>query len=75
MEVIKKIWNFFNGKKTLIGGICVWISISLIGDLLIGQLGMTSAILTKIAAVFLWIGQYLTPVGVLHKVGKVIGTK
>ena len=75
MEVIKKIWDFFNGKKSVIGGVCLWIGVSFIGDLLIGELGLTAAILPKIAAVFTWLGTYLTPVGLAHKGLKAIGTK
>ncbi len=72
MQWLRKIWEFFNGNKTMIGGVCVWVGYSLIQGLLIGELQMTAEILPKLAAVFIWIGQYLAPLGVGHKVVKAI---
>ena len=75
MEFIRKIWEILNGRKAMIGGVCLWIGLSLIEGLMIGTLEISWVILPKIAAAFIWVGQYLAPLGLVHKAAKALGTK
>ena len=65
MGFILQVWNWLNGKKSVIGSICLWIgTIGL--PFIIGE-GYNPAWIDTLARVLTWLGGIMTPLGVGHK--------
>ena len=61
-----KLWGWFSGKKTVIGGSALWLAWFLT-DFVIGELEITSALVPKAAMLLEWVGGVLVPGGLIHK--------
>ncbi len=66
MNVIKKIWEFLNGKKTLIGGVICFISVFL-SEVICGIWGVHTNWLPPLIKTLNWIGMPLVGIGGVHK--------
>lgn len=65
---MSEFWNLLNGKKTLIGGIFLWLAAVLPGFFV--AIGLDPTWLSQLVAVLTWIGGILVPVGAGHKLKK-----
>ena len=61
-----QIWNWFNGKKTVIGAACLFLAM-FIEQILIPKWGVSVAWIGSLRDTFIWIGGILTPAGLIHK--------
>lgn len=59
--------EWWNGKKTIIGAIALFVAESFIGGLLINELGFSPDWLIVAQKIGFWIGTVLVPVGLAHK--------
>lgn len=69
METLTKIWTFFNGKKTTIGAVILFIAVFL-NEVVGGIWGVDAPSLHKAIQTLNWIGMPLTAGGVFHKAVK-----
>lgn len=69
-----KLWSWFNGRKSAIGGYFLLASWA-ITEFVIGDWGVSADILPKITGTFSKIGVLLTGGGGVHKIGKAIKKK
>ena len=67
---MSEFWTWWDGKKTIIGTVCLWIGYAVIGDLLMGQLAFNPEWLATVQSILTWIGTFLAPLGLAHKVAK-----
>lgn len=61
------MWQWFDGKKTIIGTICLYVAELIIGGLIKDQLHFSPEWLTTIQTILTWIGGILVPGGLGHK--------
>jgi hypothetical protein len=66
---MKKIWDYFNGKKTVIAA-ALLVTATFLSTLLGDTLGYQSAWLDSITELLRWIGMVLGGVGLGHKAVK-----
>lgn len=67
MENLKnKFWNFFNGKKTVIGLLCMY-GVMFINEVVIDIWAIDSPALPKIAKTLGWLGLIIGGGGLIHK--------
>lgn len=71
METLTNFIKWFDGKKTIIGGILLFIA-GLFTDVLIGKLGLTDKWIIAAAEIMHYVGMGLAGVGLLHKGGKAV---
>lgn len=67
MKWLINLWNWFNGKKLIIGGVCAGLSLYLFEGLLWDKWHMTWVGLTYINDVLVWAGGILMGTGAIHK--------
>lgn len=70
MNWFKKVWDWFNGKKLVIGATCIGVSMYLIDGLLWKQWHIGWPGLVYINDFLVWAGGLLTGGGLIHKAVK-----
>ena len=70
---MSKFLAWWNGNKTLIGGLCSWVAANLIGGLIIGVWEYQPDFLLKIQESLVWAGNVLVVTGLAHKTAKAVG--
>lgn len=69
MEVIRQIWEFLSGKKTVIGTVCLWIAgIGL--PFIINEMNFHPGWFDTAITILNWLGGILAPLGIGHKAKK-----
>jgi len=69
MGTILKIWNWLNGKKTVIGSVCLWIG-GIFLPFIINDLNYHPAWFDTLISILNWLGGVLAPLGIMHKAAK-----
>lgn len=69
---MKVFWEWWDGNKTLVGGVASFIAASLIGQLIIGEFNFQPDWLLGVQKVCVWIADVLVPFGLAHKVVKAV---
>ncbi len=69
MDWITRAWEWFNGKKSTIGGVLLWLGYT--GIPYLTSQGFDPVWLNYVMDFFVWFGQILLPVGLAHKYVKV----
>jgi hypothetical protein len=74
---MKALWRWFDGKKMVIGGACLFLSIELVQGLLWNTWHLDWPWLNYVNDSLLWLGKILVPVGAGHKIvkGTMLGVK
>lgn len=67
---MKDLWEFFNGKKRVIGGVCFLVSLFL-RQFIVGIWEYEPDWMEKLILSFDWLGGAFTGTGILHKAAKV----
>ena len=65
---MSELWEWFNGKKMLIGGVLLWLAVVLPG--FFTAIGIDPVWLSQLVAVLTWLGGVLLPGGAIHKLKK-----
>jgi hypothetical protein len=71
MSILINLWNWFNGKKTVIGLALMGIS-TFLEAIVIGKWEATATWIPKVIETLAWIGAALTGSGLLHKGTKAV---
>lgn len=71
MNTLNVIWNWFDGKKTNIGAVCLLL-VTFISQVVIGIWKIDPAWLDMTSETLTWIGGVLVPAGLAHQVQKAL---
>jgi hypothetical protein len=67
-----KLWELFNGKKAIIGTICLYVAVYFIDGFLFNNLNYRPEWLSFIYQLLMWVGGILVPGGLAHKAVKAV---
>lgn len=71
MSTLLNLWNWFNGKKTVIGLALIGIA-TFLSEIVVGKWEVVATWIPKLIETLSWIGVALTGSGLLHKGTKAV---
>lgn len=69
-----KVWNWLNGRKTYIGGVCLTLGV-ILTEVVKGFWGYDPTWMEPTIKTFNWTGMFITGGGWLHKGTKAVNSK
>lgn len=69
MIALKELWEFLNGKKTIIGAMLLIVG-AFMGEVIVGIWGFHATVIIKMASTLNWMGMAMGGTGIFHKLIK-----